>query len=67
MYPDGGGVGLMCYGNLDPKHAMREADARLKSLAWQADTHTAPAQGPGLWERLRTAFARLNWKEATDA
>ena len=28
----------MCYGNLDPKHAMREAEARLKSVAWQADT-----------------------------
>lgn len=56
----------MCYGNLDPRHAMREAEDRLKSVAWQTDNTTAPALAPGLWARLRAAFARLNWKEATD-
>jgi hypothetical protein len=56
----------MCYGNIDPRHAMREAESRLKSVAWQTDTKTAPAPAPGLWARLRAAFARLNWKEATD-
>jgi len=56
----------MCHGNLDPKLAMREAEGRLKTVAWQTDTKTAPALAPGLWARLRAAFARLNWKEATD-
>jgi hypothetical protein len=56
----------MCHGNLDPRLAMREAEGRLKSVAWQADNTTAAASAPGLWARLRAAFARLNWKEATD-
>jgi hypothetical protein len=56
----------MCYGNIDPRHAMREAEGRLKSVAWQTDTDTAAAPAPGLFARLRAAFARLNWKEATD-
>ncbi len=66
MHPDGSGVGHMCHGNLDPRLAMREAEHRLKSVAWQADNNTAPAPAPGLWARLRAALARLNWKEATD-
>lgn len=56
----------MCHGNLDPKHAMREAEGRLKSVARVADKSEAPRLAPGLWARVRAAFARLNWKEATD-
>lgn len=56
----------MCHGNLDPKYAMREADVRLKSVAWRADTGMTPALAFGLRAWLRAAMARLNQKEATD-
>jgi hypothetical protein len=56
----------MCHGNLDPRVAMREAEGRLKSVAWQVDNTTAPVPAFGLWARARAALVRLNWKEATD-
>jgi hypothetical protein len=57
---------MMQCGAPDPKYLLRDMEQRLKSVAWNTDTKTAPAPVPGLWARVRAAFARLNWKEATD-
>ena len=47
----------MCYGSLDPKYALKEAEARLKQVA------RAPADEPratsGAVGAIRTVLARL--------
>ena len=55
----------MCYGSLDPKLAMRETEARLKGVSFQADVKTTPAPAPalGLRARVRAAMARLTRKD----
>ena len=55
----------MCYGNLDPRLAMRETEARLKGISFQCIDETVPAAGSasGLGTWLRAALARLNWKD----
>jgi hypothetical protein len=46
----------MCYGNLDPKHALREMDDRLKFVARQPDISIKNAPRP--------AFAPVAWVRA---
>jgi hypothetical protein len=55
----------MCYGNLDPKFVLQDAEARLKGISFQCIDETVPAAGPapGLGTWLRAALARLNWKD----
>jgi hypothetical protein len=55
----------MCYGNLDPKLALRETEARLKGLSFQGETTDTPASVPafGLVTWLRAAMARLKRKD----
>jgi hypothetical protein len=55
----------MCYGNLDPKFVLQDAEARLKGVSFQRTDKTVPAAGPapGLVTWLRAALARLNWKD----
>jgi hypothetical protein len=55
----------MCYGNLDPKFVLQDAEARLKGVSFQRIDDTVPAAGPapGLVTWLRAALARLNWKD----
>jgi hypothetical protein len=55
----------MCYGNLDPKLALRESEARLKGLSFESDTAHTPAAQPafGLVTWLRAAMARLKRKD----
>lgn len=43
----------MCYGQLDPKYAMRDADMRLGALADDVRTEKA------WWMRLPAALARM--------
>ena len=55
----------MCYGNLDPKLALRETEARLKDVSFQSDAKHTPASVPafGLVTWLRAAMARLKRKD----
>ena len=55
----------MCYGNLDPKLALRETEACLKGLSFESDTAHTPAAQPafGLVTWLRAAMARLKRKD----
>jgi hypothetical protein len=55
----------MCYGNLDPKHQMREIEARVKHLSFEQDRpkQAAPAPQVGLFARLHDALARLLRKD----
>ena len=55
----------MCYGNLDPKLALRETEARLKGVSFQNDTAHIPAPVPafGLVTWMRAAMARLKRKD----
>jgi hypothetical protein len=55
----------MCYGNLDPKLALRETEARLKGLSFQGETTDTPAPAPafGLVTWVRAAMARLKRKD----
>ena len=55
----------MCYGNLDPKLALRETEARLKGVSFQSDTAHTPASVPafGLVTWLRAVMARLKRKD----
>ena len=56
----------MCYGNLDPKFALRETEARLKGVSFQSTTQNTPAPeaalGPLVW--VRAAVAWLKRKDA---
>lgn len=47
----------MCYGNHDPKYAMRDTEARVKHLSFAQDEtkQAAPAALAGLVARLRDA------------
>ncbi len=55
----------MCYGNLDPKFALQDAEARLKDFSFQGDAQdiSAPVQAFGLLARLRAALARPKRKD----
>ena len=55
----------MCYGNLDPKLALRESEVRLKGLSFESDTAHTPAAQPafGFVTWLRAAMARLKRKD----
>ncbi len=55
----------MCYGNLDPKHLMRDMDARVKHLSFEQDTtkQAASARPVGLLARLRVAALWLLRKD----
>ena len=62
----GGGVTGMCCGHLDPKHAMRDIEARVKhlSLTGQDETKQAGlAPLAGLVARLRGAVNGLLRKD----
>lgn len=54
----------MCYGNLDPKYAMRDIEARVKhlSFAQEKTKEAAPLPQAGLLARLRDA-ARALWRK----
>lgn len=51
----------MCYGNLDPKHMMRDIEARVKPLSYVQDTtkQAAPAPQFGLLAQVRDAVRAL--------
>lgn len=55
----------MCYGNIDPKFALREADARMKGVSVFMETKTDDAARPasGAFSWLRAALARLTRKD----
>jgi len=55
----------MCYGHQDPKHAMRDIEARVKDLSFgQEETkQAAPAPLAGLVARLRDAMNGLLRKD----
>jgi len=55
----------MCYGNLDPKHLMRDIEARAKHLSFEQDTtkQAAPARQVGLIAQLRDAVLGLLRKD----
>ena len=55
----------MCYGNLDPKLAMRDIEARVKHLSSEQDRtkQAAPAGQLGLLARLRDAVTGLLRKD----
>lgn len=56
----------MCCGGLDPKHQMRDIEARLKTYGFQSDTkkQAAPDGGLGLMARLRVIRDWFLRKEA---
>jgi hypothetical protein len=41
----GGGVGAMCYGNVDSKYMVRDIEARVRPLARQAEPTTVRQRG----------------------
>ena len=55
----------MCYGNIDPRLALRETEARMKGVAvfteQKKDDAVRPAFGAAGW--LRAAVARLMRKD----
>jgi hypothetical protein len=55
----------MCHGNLDPKYAMRDIEARVKHLSYEQDKtkQAAPAPQSGLMARLRDAINGLLRKD----
>lgn len=55
----------MCYGNLDPKYAMRDIEARVKSLSFEKalKKQADPAPRQGLVARLVNAFRGLLRKD----
>jgi len=55
----------MCYGNLDPKYAMRDIEARVKHLSFAQDAtkQVAPVPQAGLLARARLALQRLLQKD----
>ena len=44
----------MCHGHLDPKYQMRETEARMKHVSFQAQSFQAPAP---VFARLRAMLA----------
>jgi hypothetical protein len=62
LHTDGGGVGAMCYGGLDARHLMREADRRLAGLPVKSLSDAPIKETPilgwqGKWAGLRAWFA----------
>ena len=55
----------MCYGNIDPKLALRETEARMKGVTVFAERKKDDAARPALWARggWRAALARLMRKD----
>ena len=55
----------MCHGNLDPKYAMRDIEARVKHLSVAQDKTKLAARAPqtGLFARLRAAINGLLRKD----
>ena len=55
----------MCYGNLDPKYAMRDIEARVKHLSAEQDKTKQAARAPllGLIARLWGAMNGLLRKD----
>ncbi len=55
----------MCYGNLDPKHLMRDIEARVKHLSYEQDTTKQATSAPqvGVFARLRDAVIGLLRKD----
>jgi hypothetical protein len=55
----------MCYGSLDPKYAMRDVEARVKSLSWTADTEkeAAPEARGGVIALARAFWSKIRRKE----
>jgi len=55
----------MCYNSLDPKHLMRDIEARVKNLSYEQVTtkQATPAPYSGLLARLRTAVVGLLRKD----
>jgi hypothetical protein len=55
----------MCHGNLDPKYAMRDNEARVKHLSFEQDKTKQAADAPqsGLMSRLRDAITGLLRKD----
>ena len=55
----------MCHGNLDPKYAMRDIEARVKhlSIGQENTKQAAPAPLSGLLVRLRDALNGLLRKD----
>ncbi len=55
----------MCYGNLDPKHLMRDIDTRVKHLSSAQDMTKQAASVPqvGVLARLRDAVLALLRKD----
>ena len=64
----------MCYGGVDPKYLMRDAEARMKGVAFARDVSEEPGQMPtgGLWPRLVAFFRRMHaegpdrWRPSRD-
>ena len=50
----------MCMGSIDPKYLMRDAEARMKGVAFARDVSEEPGEVPtgGLWVRLVAMFRR---------
>jgi hypothetical protein len=55
----------MCYGSLDPKYAMRDVEARVKSLSWTQDTEKETTQPvpAGVMARMRAVWILIRRKE----
>jgi hypothetical protein len=55
----------MCYGNLDPKYAARDIEARVKSLSWTKvpEKEAAPEVRGGVIALVRTVWAKIRRKE----
>ena len=57
----------MCYGGYDPKYMLRDAQDRMKGVAFARDTSQIPQQAPvaGLLVRLWAVFRRNTRKDLT--
>lgn len=55
----------MCHGHLDPKHAMRDIEARVKDLSFGQEETKQATRAPlaGLFARLRDAMNGLLRKD----
>ncbi|WP_434612493.1 hypothetical protein [Tabrizicola sp. M-4] len=65
LQPHGGGVTRMCHGHLDPRHAMRDIEARVKHLSVAQEKTKQATRAPlgGLLARLRDAVNGLLRKD----
>ena len=55
----------MCYGGYDPKYMLRDAEERMKGVAFIADTSETPQHMPkaGLMAWLRAVLSRNHRKD----